>query len=60
MEFGPESPRSSVSNMVFNDAYCHFLSTRFFEALGREGYLVPVSTQAVAELRIFERIFQQR
>jgi hypothetical protein len=35
--------------MVFNDAHCHFFSTAFLEALGRERYQRPVSAQAIAE-----------
>ena len=35
--------------MVFNDAHCHFFSTAFLEALGRERYQRPVSAATIAE-----------
>src|SRR5262245_59761376 len=35
--------------MVFNDAHCHFFSSAFLEALGRERYQQAVSARAIAE-----------
>ena len=35
--------------MDFNDAHCHFFSNAFLEALGRERYQRPISSQAVAD-----------
>jgi predicted TIM-barrel fold metal-dependent hydrolase len=39
--------------MMLNDAHCHFLSTRFFEALGREkvhGPIAPTAAEVASEL----------
>jgi predicted TIM-barrel fold metal-dependent hydrolase len=34
----PSEPRASAGLPVVHDAHCHFLSARFYEALGREKY----------------------
>ena len=35
--------------MTVHDAHCHFLSTRFFEALGQERHRRPTSAEQVAQ-----------